>query len=1285
MTTPPRRADTSSILSPILQPSAPASDAIQAVAQQALPTAIADEDSLDAYIRLYGIPDDPFPEAPEEDSVPIGKSPNKSRRLVIEDDEAAPAPAQNADDLFFDELESPPQNLTRLKRRGNPAVKESDGQSPKQSGRLVIADDEEAVAAPAQSAGDLLFDDPEEPQKLSRLKRRSEKAADKANEPNPFEQVRAAKSKRRRTTVVKPGRVPEVEAEEEISSEAVQQMSIRRIALSRILKTCPPKGSARQEGLSATKKISRLAKRMIESYNKKMEKEGKRQYCFQRVKFNKETFEEGWDPEKHQGFHLKVYTRTISTFSKLAHALEELGALAQNPRKDVQQELTSCRVDTILLFYREEKHKNPGKNEPGGVLFALPTGEGWSATEECTDWKFSRNIAKRCLNPAINAYAYRGLVGNNLSDDLILKQAEDLPRTRTYDKLITSFRARLKPDSSLFQLPFFQTRQRKPPQRGINLSAEMGCVHPCKQMSLPQIAQLLDKLSPIAKGETTFKTLLGQDGKIDPHPKRVPEEDGANFWDDIILAGHKEAKKLRSALLNEIWLCFKGVREICLDFYHKHVNDYCNAGKYELYYRKSPLTSWSTPKSAQEMILLARKHCPTLSKCRTMEEFQEELNHIVVKFNIAGTIKEDAFANYFEGEVRCKSKVFFKVGSQWYRISTDYTKWVEVEFQSLLKRSLVPKDQGMLPKSWPERPASQKDERFYAEGTYNRSYANAQGYLLGDKITPEGVELFDLAYYCRKTEKLYLIAVKSGFGRTTREACAQIRDSSEKLHPELIGEAKQSILDLLIDRIKARDSHRDPFAAWGGEEDFKNLFIRLYREKKIVYTYAFADSARKERQLESEIVLTAQFLPADFAAIPSINPGAIVESLKRIGYLDSKGALTSQFLSSTKKAFMEAAGLAVTKTAQGQIYDILYRKGASKFDSTIARLELLNLEKDLQSKGFSLAICQIARASSSSSPEEDELPGMLRLDAMPLVDEIDFCEGDAFEYEGATYRIDRTEADGACGLHAALGKELNGVFTVPAGAQAARRELVEKLKALSEEKFLELAQEHLTNLVQEYYRLGDKCNASALLLFQQSEVKRLYQTYAQKREELLPDETEAKNELWSTFQAFFTSLPSNNAKAMALHSILAGASGMEIAAFQQSESLLKKAFDENIQTLMNWIDEQIPLEHPVRRALGQVRGIQGELEESINSLLQNRGFIQGYFKALANPKYWLFSDELGFVATLYKLNLSLYQQRQGRMELAIAYSADAAEAPTVHIFHEQIGEYAHFSHISLIS
>lgn len=1353
MATPPRRPESPSFFSPHLPINAPPHEAISAVAQKALNNE--DEDSLDAYIRLYGIPDDPL-DSEEDNSYPIGKSPNKSRRLVLEDDEEeSPLAAQNAneglgslpqipkmagrlaiadddeegaarnlDDLLFDEIETPAQTQTlkRLKRRENPINREQDAE------RLVIADEEaaaeedhlpfeaavepqklsrlkrrgnpadrehdagkpfipdEKAAAEGRSADDLSFEDTLEPQKLSRLKRRSEKAADKATEINPFEQIQGAKLKRRMTTVVKPGKVAEVEAEEEISNEAVQQMSIRRIALSRILKTCPPKGSARQEGLSAIKQISRLAKRMIESYNKKMEKEGKRQYCFQRVKFNKETFEEGWDPEKHQGFHLKVYTRTISTFSKLAHALEELGALAQNSRKEVQQELTSCRVDTILFFYRAEKPASPRKNEPGGVLFALPTGEGWSATEECTDWKFSRNIAKRCLNPEINAYAYRGLVGNNLSDDLILKQAEVLPRTRTYDKLITSFRARLKPDSSLFQLPFFQTRQRKPPQRGINLSAEMGCVHPCKQMSLPQIAQLLDKLSPIAKGETTFKTLLGQDGKIDPHPaKRVSEEDGTNFWDDIILAGHKEAKKLRAALLNEIWLCFKGVREICLDFYHKHVNDYCNAGRYELYYRKSPLTSWSTPKSAQEMILLARKHCPTLSKCRTMEEFQEELNHIVVKFNIAGTVKEDAFANYFEGEVRCKSKVFFKVGSQWYRISTDYTKWVEVEFQSLLRRSLVPKDQGMLPKSWPERPASQKEERFYAEGAYNRSYANVQGYLLGDKITPEGVELFDLAYYCQKTEKLYLIAVKSGFGRTTREACAQIRDSSEKLHPELIGEAKQSILDLLIARIKKRDSHGDPFEAWGGEDAFKNLFIRLYREKKIVYTYAFADSARKERQLASEIGLTAHFLPADFAAVRSVDPGAIVGSLKRTGYLDSKGALTSQFLSSTKKAFMESEGIAATKTALGQVYDILYRKGASKFDSTIARLELLNLEKDLQSKGFSLAICQIARVSPTSSQEEDELPGLLRLDAMPRVDEIDFCEGDAFEHEGATYRIDRTEADGACGLHAALGKEQNGVYAVAAGAQAARRELVEKLKALSEEKFQELAQEHLTNLVQEYNSLGDKCNASALLLFQQNEIKRLYQKYAQKREELLPEETEAKNELWRTFQAFFKSLPLSNERAIAIQGVLAGASGMEIATLQQSEVLLRKAFDENIQTLMNWIDEELPLSHHVRKALGQVRGIQAELEETMHSLIQHPSFIQGYFKAIANPKYWLFSDELGFVAKLFDLNLTLYQQRQGRMELAIVYSADAAEAPTVRIFHEQIGEYAHFSHVSLIS
>ncbi|MCE5318399.1 MAG: hypothetical protein LLG04_13695 [Parachlamydia sp.] len=1258
MTTPPVHAASNSPTISPQQTVSHSSDAVQVVAQPIFHSQPWTDEEWDEYFLLNGVPDAPAPELDEE--MPI-KSTKKPRHLTLEDEDPPKISDATHDPEVLElseEKEAEAPALSRLKRNSEKDPTKMSGAN-HDTEILDLLEEKEAVAPV-----------------LIRLKRRSEKSAEQAN---PFDRIQNTSGNKRRTKVVKLGKVAEVEAEEEISGEAVQQMSIRRIALSRILKTCPPKGAARELGLSAIKQISRLAKRMIDSFNKKMEKEGKKEYCFQRVKFDKESFQEKWNPAERQGFHLKVYTRTISSFSKLVQALEELGAQAQNPKKEVQQELSSCRVDTILLFYREEKHSQK-KNVPCGTLFALPTGEGWSATEECTDWKFSRNVAKRCLSSEINSYAYRGLVGNNLSDDLILKKTEVLPRTRTYDKLITSFRARLKPDSSLYQLPFFQTRQRKPPQRGINLSAEMGCVHPCKQMSLLQIAQLLDHLSHIAMGETTYKIALDSNGKIDAYPlRKIPEEDATNFWDDIILAGHKEAKKLRSALLNEVWLCFKGVREICLDFYHKHVNDYCNASKYELFYRKRPLTSWSTPKSAQEMIQLARQQCPTLSKCRTVEEFQEELNHIVVKFNTAGNIKEDTFANYFEGEVRCKSKVFFKVGTQWYRISTDYTKWVEVEFQSLLKRCIVPKEQKLLPKCWPERPASQKEERFYAEGVYNRSYASTQGYLLGDKITPDGVELFDLAYYCQNTGNLYLIAVKSGFGRTTREACAQLRDSSEKLHPELIGEAKQSILDQLIARIKQRDSHQDPFAPWGGEEDFKKLFTKLYREKKIVFTYAFADSAKKERQLADEIALTVQFSPSHFSQI-GMDAGTILNGLNKMGYLDDKGALTSKFISTTKKAFLEAE-LPGTKTIKGQIYDQLYRQGSSKFDSTIARLELLNLEKDLLAKGFSLAICQIARTSqTSSTPTEEELPGLLRLEAMPQVDEIDFCEGDAFEHQGSTYRIDRTEADGACGLHAALGREMNGVFTCPAGGQAARQEFVEKLQAMKQEEFIELAQEHLTNLIHEYYRLRDKCNPSSLLLFQQAEIKRLFLQYANKRDEIAPEEMQAKEELWSAFQAFFTSLSKNDAKAVELHSIFAGTSGMDLATFQQSEGLLKKAFDENILTLKEWIDKHIGLNHPVRKALGQIKGIQGELEETLETLIQNPRFIQGYFKALTHTKYWLFSDELGFVAKLYKRNLSLYHQRQGRIELAVNYGD--SDAPITHIFHEQIGDYAHFSHIS---
>lgn len=112
----------------------------------------------------------------------------------------------------------------------------------------------------------------------------------------------------------------------------------------------------------------------------------------------------------------------------------------------------------------------------------------------------------------------------------------------------------------------------------------------------------------------------------------------------------------------------------------------------------------------------------------------------------------------------------------------------------------------------------------------------------------------------------------------------------------------------------------------------------------------------------------------------------MVELVKE-GYLTAKYQLTSKYLAASQASFcMELLSVGLQRNA---LYDCL-SKYQTSFDSTIAKLELISLKKELKNLGHELKILQIYRKDYRSEDvmKECEAPVDLKqdLDSLPVLD-----------------------------------------------------------------------------------------------------------------------------------------------------------------------------------------------------------------------------------------------------------------------------------------------------------
>ncbi len=213
------------------------------------------------------------------------------------------------------------------------------------------------------------------------------------------------------------------------------------------------------------------------------------------------------------------------------------------------------------------------------------------------------------------------------------------------------------------------------------------------------------------------------------------------------------------------------------------------------------------------------------------------------------------------------------------------------------------------------------------EENYSRLFLGKRGYLVCDQVFPgirDKVELFDLLYFGDE-KKLYLYAIKEGFGTSTGIACTQIRVAAETIDAARKNDSGKEILENLYETAistKATSVFRKKLI-----KDLKQLskeeFVQLFRTRELVFVYAFLDTNQEDRRLENELIPQA-LIQLDILKPTTNHQNETDATLLRhlliaMGYLDQYYKITDHFIRSTTEPFKSAFEPFAKKVWQGLI------------------------------------------------------------------------------------------------------------------------------------------------------------------------------------------------------------------------------------------------------------------------------------------------------------------------------------------------------------------------------
>lgn len=641
-------------------------------------------------------------------------------------------------------------------------------------------------------------------------------------------------------------------------------------------------------------------------------------------------------------------------------------------------------------------------------IYAVIKGSGWRLIQGYVDYDFPQKVAARILNKKGRiSFRDKQLLGNTRNFEKFLKNEE--PTNPFAFTVCTRFTAKLRPDASILNLTCFKNISNSSTSVLVKQSADvkveigLGSVRFKKAFEVEDFFEILDHLDKIQRGDQTFTT------------NGDNEEPSRAFYRYIQKVHPSKEEELNKFLIRKIQNFIKNADNAdmsCLqgfDLCHKYIDKFSHGSKFTLLYQNKTIKEFQKAPSLESILinLITGQKCKgliKLKKSKTIEIFRKELSNVKISFEYDEKIISAKLLDYIEGNILYNDQVYWRVMTKWCNLSEDYLKFVQKEFVDLLNKHLMKSNEsGRLLKHWKEN---------VSEYSYNKSYVSVDGYILGDRKLVKNIELFDLMFYHKDSNKTFLYHVKKGFNKETRIACSQVLNCANIIRNCMLGVPSET--DIIKEYYEGHEK------IWKKEKSFPN-FISTYKDfkktlEKPTLVYAVASNAKlsvqasqlpieyyftncnkreESRSLQLEAKLKHKISANDIDDLllkkkeielykkPTsslcttdesddncqISGKEIFDKLKQSNYIDLMDEVTSKLIYCSKKKF-ELPGF---KSSENDMVFNLLSPYRTFFTSLGAKLEVLRTRNELEAHGFEFKIYEIPGCDESYLGLPDDL------------------------------------------------------------------------------------------------------------------------------------------------------------------------------------------------------------------------------------------------------------------------------------------------------------------------
>lgn len=457
-------------------------------------------------------------------------------------------------------------------------------------------------------------------------------------------------------------------------SRTMPEMGIRRLDVARITRAYQRAGGEKSKPSTAT-----LTHFIVNAYNARQASE---ETHFLPLDLPADR----WDPTEHSGFTLMGFRCVVPIDNAINSMLDDLGVETEAPRE----------VSFLFVLRRVKKKAKE--------IFALTSGtRGYSPVEQFSDYSFPRAVALRMLNPEIrSSERVQEIVGAANTSEVHFRKAPNEDPNQYY-RIYLAVRGPLRRTASIFKLAVFRNQNNSLPASPPEVDIQMGAIKIHKRLSFNSLAEVVNHLAVIGRGEATYRYRPKTKKKTREEDAAIPfsylnyfvqvEPQTYHFLDDYLL--EKLAEATKEGPVPDLDLC------------PSHVHDYFRATSFRMrYLRKngSPIVyEWEDKRITLQELIKVLQSIPHL-KIET-KGLKKALRSVQVEYRKGRDWVSNSLLDCLVGEVVVERtdgrKVYFKRNRQWLETSQTLLERVDLEFRKMVADTLIePEDEGYLPHPW---------------------------------------------------------------------------------------------------------------------------------------------------------------------------------------------------------------------------------------------------------------------------------------------------------------------------------------------------------------------------------------------------------------------------------------------------------------------------------------------------------------------------------------------------------------------------------------------------------